>query len=58
MFPIMKREGRRSESVQFAKLVGRSSDAHLCAKIAMWDFVWPHALGFITLDKTETFCWR
>ena len=56
MYPIMKKDGLRSESVQCAKLLGGSSDAHLCAWIVMWDFVWPHASGIITQHKTGTFC--
>ena len=56
MYPIMKKDGLRSESVQCVKLQGGSSNAHLCAWIVMWGFVWPHASGIITQDKTGTFC--
>ena len=39
MYPIMKKDSLRSECVQCAKLLGGSSNAHLCAWIVMWDFV-------------------
>jgi len=49
-------KGVGSENVLCAKLLGGSRDAHLSAWNVMWDFVWPHASGIITQDKTGTFC--
>lgn len=47
MYFIMKKDGRRSESVQCVKLLGGLSDVYLCVWIVMWDFVWFYVLGII-----------